>query len=94
MTKLVEAGSEKTFKKLRSYMCKTFKVNNFNNFCRKTCRGQDTVVVIAAGRQRSQSSSLGRVNNFLFSILSRPGLGHTQPPIQLVPGALSLGGKW
>jgi hypothetical protein len=28
---------------------------------------------------------------FLFTIASRTSLGHTQPPIQWVPGALSLG---
>jgi len=31
---------------------------------------------------------------FLFTTTSRPALGHTQPPIQWVPGALSLGVKW
>jgi hypothetical protein len=30
---------------------------------------------------------------FLFSTASRPALGSTQPPIQWVPGALSLGVK-
>jgi hypothetical protein len=31
---------------------------------------------------------------FLFTIASRTALGSTQPPIQWVPGALSLGVKW
>jgi hypothetical protein len=31
--------------------------------------------------------------NFLFSSLSRPALGPTQPPIQWVPRALSAGVK-
>jgi hypothetical protein len=31
---------------------------------------------------------------FLFSTTSRMALGPTQPPIQWVPGALSLGVKW
>jgi hypothetical protein len=35
----------------------------------------------------------GRVKNFLFSVSFRPALWSTQPPIQWVPGALSLGGK-
>jgi hypothetical protein len=30
------------------------------------------------------------VGNFLFTTASRPALGSTQPPIQWVPGALSL----
>jgi hypothetical protein len=33
------------------------------------------------------------VQDFFFSTASRPTLGPTQPPIQLVPGALSLGVK-
>jgi hypothetical protein len=31
---------------------------------------------------------------FLFATVSSPALGPTQPPIQWVPGALSLGVKW
>jgi hypothetical protein len=31
---------------------------------------------------------------FHYSAASRPVLGPTQPPIQRVPGALSLGVKW
>jgi hypothetical protein len=45
-----------------------------------------SVVCIARGR----SSSPGRFKNFLFSMSSRPALGSTQPPIQCVPGTLSL----
>jgi hypothetical protein len=33
------------------------------------------------------------LGNFLFTTASRPGLGPIQPPIQWVPGALSLGIK-
>jgi hypothetical protein len=33
------------------------------------------------------------VKNFYFSMLSRPALGSTQPPLQWVPGALSPGVK-
>lgn len=39
------------------------------------------------------SSSLGRVKNFQFSILSRPALGFTQPPIQRALWALPTGVK-
>jgi hypothetical protein len=31
---------------------------------------------------------------FLFTTVSRTAVGPTQPPIQWVPGALSLGVKW
>jgi hypothetical protein len=34
------------------------------------------------------------VGIFLFTTASRTALGPTQPPIQWVPGALSLGVKW
>jgi hypothetical protein len=34
-----------------------------------------------------------RVKNFLFSTSSRLAVGSTQPPIQWVPGVLSLGVK-
>jgi hypothetical protein len=39
------------------------------------------------------TSSPGRVNNFNFSISSRPALGSTQPPTQSVSGTLSPGVK-
>jgi hypothetical protein len=41
--------------------------------------------------RRGGSSSPGRVKNSHFSILSRPALGSTQPPIKWVPGSLSRG---
>jgi hypothetical protein len=48
---------------------------------------------LRAGRPREQSSSSGKVKNFLVSISSRSSLGPTQLPIQWVPGALSSGVK-
>jgi hypothetical protein len=57
---------------------------------------QDSVVGIATGYgldDRGWSSSPSRGKNFLFSTASRPDLGPTQPPIQWVLGALSLGVK-
>jgi hypothetical protein len=48
---------------------------------------------LRAGRPRGRSSSPGRGKIFLLSTSSRPVLGPTQPPIQLVPGALSPGVK-
>jgi hypothetical protein len=41
-----------------------------------------------------RSLSPGKVKIFLFFMSSRPALGSTQPPIQWVPEALSLGVKW
>jgi hypothetical protein len=35
----------------------------------------------------------GGAGNFLFDTMSRPALGLTQPPIQWIKGALSLGVK-
>jgi len=35
-----------------------------------------------------------RAGNLLFNTMSRPALGPMQPPIQWVPGCLSLGAKW
>jgi hypothetical protein len=43
---------------------------------------------IRAGEPRGWSSSSGGGKNFHFSMSSRPALGSTQPPIQLVPVAL------
>jgi hypothetical protein len=58
-------------------------------------RSRDSSVGIATGYglddQGGESPSPGRVNNFHFSISSRPALGSTQPPIKWVPGALSRG---
>jgi hypothetical protein len=48
---------------------------------------------LRAGRQRGRSLSPGRVKNFLFPTASRQAVGPAQPPIQWVPGALSLGVK-
>jgi hypothetical protein len=48
---------------------------------------------LLAGEWRGRSSSSARVINFLFSASSRPALGPTQPPIQWVPGVISLGVK-
>jgi hypothetical protein len=41
---------------------------------------------LRAGRLKGWGLSPGRVKYFHFSMLSRPALGHTQPPIQWVPG--------
>jgi hypothetical protein len=46
-----------------------------------------------ARRPRGRNSRPGRVKNFLFSTSSRPALGSTQLPIQLLPWGLSPGVK-
>jgi hypothetical protein len=56
-------------------------------------RSRDSVVGIATGRSTGRSSSPDRVKGILFSKSSRPALRSTQPPIQWVPRALSLGVK-
>jgi hypothetical protein len=48
---------------------------------------------LRAGRMRGRSSNPCKVKNFLFSASSRPALEPTQPPIQTVLGAFSLGVK-
>jgi hypothetical protein len=48
---------------------------------------------LQAGQLRGQSLGPGKVKNFVFSKLSRPALGSTQPPIQWHSGALTPGVK-
>jgi hypothetical protein len=48
---------------------------------------------LLTARPRVRSLSTGSVKNFLFSMSSRPALGPTQPPIQLVPGSSFSVGK-
>jgi hypothetical protein len=60
-------------------------------------RSWGSLVGIATGYGQDDRAvgvpSPGRVKNFLFSTLSRPALGSTQPPNQWVPGALPPGIK-
>jgi hypothetical protein len=51
----------------------------------------DQVTIQTGWTTEESSSNSGRAKNFLFSMSSRPALGSTLPPIQWVPGALSLG---
>jgi hypothetical protein len=46
-----------------------------------------------AGWLRGRSLSPSRVKNFLLSMSPRPALGATQPPIEWVAGAVSLGAR-
>jgi hypothetical protein len=48
---------------------------------------------LRAGQPRDRSSSPRGNKNFHFSMSSRQALRPTQPPIQWVPGALSMGVK-
>jgi hypothetical protein len=82
-----------------SFMCGRVFPNVFcsRGICRHTVlqkRSQDSVVGIATGYGLDDRGvgvpSPGRVKkNFLFSTLSMPALGSTQPPIQWVPGDFS-----
>jgi hypothetical protein len=60
-------------------------------------RSQYSAVGIATGcgldDRGGQSSSPGRVKNFLFSTLSRLAMGSTQPPIRWIPVDLTPGVK-
>jgi hypothetical protein len=59
-------------------------------------RSQDSSASIATRLRAGQpgfNSQQGQ-EIFLFSVVSRPTLGPIQPPIQWVPGVLSLGVKW
>jgi hypothetical protein len=57
-------------------------------------QSQNTAVSVAMDyRVEGQCSNPGRGKMFLFSLSSRLALEHTQPPIHLVPGAVSLGVK-
>jgi hypothetical protein len=46
---------------------------------------------LQTGRQRGSCSSPGRVNNFHFSISSKPALGLTELSVQLIPGTFPRG---
>jgi hypothetical protein len=68
-----------------------FPLQHIIQLCIFMRRSRDSSVGTAAGYgldDRGQSSSPGRIKNFLFSTSSRPALGSTQPPIQWVPGFL------
>jgi hypothetical protein len=49
---------------------------------------------LQAGRPKGRSSNPGKVKNFPLSTWSKPALGPIQPPIQWIPGHLSLGVTW
>jgi hypothetical protein len=46
------------------------------------------------GNRMIRVQILVEAGNFLFDTTSSPALGPTQPPIQWVPEAISLGVKW
>jgi hypothetical protein len=62
------------------------------------CNPRDSSVGIALGYGLDDRGSRVRfpagLGIFLFTTASRTALGPTQPPIQWIPGALSLGVKW
>jgi hypothetical protein len=61
-------------------------------------KSRDSSVSIALGHGLDDRGSRVRfpagAGNFLFTTAFRTALGPNQPPIQWVPGALSLGIKW
>jgi hypothetical protein len=70
---------------------------NEMNFCNyeRSVGSRDSVVGIATGYGLDDRGVGVRVPlaSRIFSTLSRPALGSTQPPVQWVPGALSPGVK-
>jgi hypothetical protein len=52
-----------------------------------------SIITLGYGLDDQGFESLEGLGVFLFTIISRPGLGPTRPPIQWLPGALSLGVK-
>jgi hypothetical protein len=61
------------------------------------CESEDEQIVeciYLAGRSADKGSIPGRGKRFFpLTSVSRPALGSTQPPVQLVPGVLSPGAK-
>jgi hypothetical protein len=54
----------------------------------------DSAIALGYGLDDRGFESRQGLGIFLFTTASRLALGPTQPPIQLVQGALSLGIKW
>jgi hypothetical protein len=59
------------------------------------CRGSSGSIVSDYGLDEREIGvqSLAEAKGFSLAPVSRPALGHTQPPIQWVPGVLSTGLK-
>jgi hypothetical protein len=81
-------------KKKRSHINKQ-KDKEQRNLCRlnEVIGAKIAQSFIAKGYGLDGRSSIPERRIFIFSTASRPALGPTQPPIQLVPGASFPGGK-
>jgi hypothetical protein len=70
------------------------KKDNFNEELERGSRDRSVGIALGYGLDDRRFHSRQGLGIFLFTTASRTALGPTQPPIQLVPGALSLGIKW
>jgi hypothetical protein len=88
-------GEEKNSKPLPTCnLCSSFKASGHTLAPHKTPGNFFLYIALGYGLDDRGFESRQGLGIFLFTTASRPTLGPTQPPIQWVPGALSLGKEW
>jgi hypothetical protein len=89
----IQLHSEKRLNNRNLSRARMIQVASYFSWCLCIVGGSRDSDWLRAGRRSDRSSSPSKVKNFSSSMSSRPVLGPTQPPIQWVPGAVSLGVK-